>query len=87
MRNFKFKFKANYGYEQLFCFYELLGGFVLVFCFGLVLALCAPHVCLVLTHFFWLQKRAQDLVLELWIIVSCHVGAENRTLVLCRGDE
>lgn len=42
---------------------------------------CMPRACRG-------QKKAVDLVeLELWMVVSCHVGAEIRTQVLCKDSK
>lgn len=42
---------------------------------------CLPHECLVLSDLRGQQRKSDPLGLELWMVLSQQVGAENLTLV------
>jgi hypothetical protein len=59
---------------------------VLFYVFDVLLALCLCAKCV--TGACGGQKRTLDLLdLELLMTVSCHVGARNRTQVLCKSSQ
>ena len=70
--------EAFHGVQLKFRVFVILGFFFLD-----LFILCA---CMLDTHV--VQKRVKGpLELELGIIVSCHVGAGNRTQVLCKKSQ
>ena len=46
--------------------------------------ICVPYICVIA---FGGQKRVGPLELELQMVVSYHVGAENQTWVFCKSSK